>query len=184
VLQNLLILLKPGGGRELIAINLVLRHQLVVLNRGRKRSPNIPAVHRLLLGFWTQLIRPDRIGGLAIALRPSTMFKIHIAYVKKKYRDLFSSKTKRKPGPKGPSKKLIQAIVEFKMRNPRCDCPRIAQQISDAFGIELSRDEVRRVLLKYLKPTGTDDGHRGLTLRGIRSIAFGVSTYFERSRYI
>jgi putative transposase len=166
VLQNLLILLKPGGGRELIAINLVLRQQLLVLNRGRKRSPNIPAVHRLLLVFWTQLINPGRIERLAIALRPSTLFKSHIAFVKKKYRDLFSSKTKREPGPKGPSKELIQAIVEFKRRNPRCGCPRIAQQISDTFGIELSRDEVLRVLLKYLKPTGTDDGPSWLNTLG------------------
>jgi len=30
---------------------------------------------------------------------------------------------------KGPSKELIDAIVEFKRRNPRVGCPRIAQEI-------------------------------------------------------
>ena len=36
-----------------------------------------------------------------------------------KCRLLYSSHPKRKPGPKGPSPKLIQAICELKRRNPR-----------------------------------------------------------------
>jgi hypothetical protein len=38
----------------------------------------------------------------------------------------------RRPGLKGPSKELIDAIVEFKRRNPRVGCPRIAQEIARA----------------------------------------------------
>jgi putative transposase len=86
------------------------------------------------------------------------LFKIHVVFVKGKYRDLFTSKTKRKPGPKDPTKALIQAILESKRRNPSCGCPRIAQLISDTFGIELDRDEVRRGLMNYLKSTGKGDG--------------------------
>ena len=41
-------------------------------------------------------------------------FKFHQSLVKRKYRLLFSSKTYRKPGPKGPSKELIQLIIEMK----------------------------------------------------------------------
>ena len=58
---------------------------------------------------------------------------------------------------------VIQAILEFKKRNPKCGCPRIAEQISATFGIEIDREIVRRVLAKYFKPTGTDDGPTWLT---------------------
>jgi len=86
--------------------------------------------------------------------------------VRKKYRDLFSVKSKCKPGPKGPGKEVIQAILEFKKRNPRCGCPRISEQISATFGIEIDKDIVRRVLAKYFKPTGTGDGPSWLTFLG------------------
>ena len=65
---------------------------------------------------------------------------------KRKYRLLFSPGKKGKPGPKGPSRELIQAIVELRQRNPRFGCPRIAQQISKAFGLNIDNDVVRRVL--------------------------------------
>jgi len=64
----------------------------------------------------------------------------------------------KKPGPKGPSKEVINAIVEMKQRNPRYGCPRIAQQINLAFGLDLDKDTVRRVLAVHYKP---DPGNRG-----------------------
>ena len=166
VLRLLGVLLGQGGWRTVIAENLLLRQQLLVLNRGRKRAPNISPVHRLFFGFWSFFIKPERINRLAVVLRPSTFFRIHAVLVRKKYRDLFSPKSKQKPGPKGPGMEVIQAILEFKKRNPRCGCPRIAEQISATFGIEIDREIVRRVLAKYFKPTGADDGPSWLTFLG------------------
>jgi putative transposase len=83
--------------------------------------------------------------------------RFHAALQKCKYRWLFSSGRHRRPGPKGPSRELIDAIVAFKRRNPRTGCPRIAQQIAHAFGIDIDKDIVRRVLAKHYRPeTGTD----------------------------
>jgi putative transposase len=82
-------------------------------------------------------------------LKPSTFFKFHEALKKRKYRLLFSSRTQRRPGPKGPAKKLIATIVEMKRRNPRFGCPRIDREIAHAFGIEIDKDVVRRVLAKH-----------------------------------
>lgn len=80
--------------------------------------------------------------------------------VDRKYCRLFSSRDRRrKPGPKGPSAALIAAIVELKRRNPRFGCVRIAQQIAHAFGIELDKDIVRRVLAKRYRPG--DSGSNG-----------------------
>jgi transposase InsO family protein len=53
---------------------------------------------------------------------------------------------------------LIAAIVELKRRNPRFGCVRIAQQISHAFGIEIHKDVVRRVLAKHYRPAPGADG--------------------------
>jgi putative transposase len=53
---------------------------------------------------------------------------------------------------------LIAAIVEMKRRNPKFGCMRIAQQISHAFGVDLDKDVVRRVLAKHCRPSPCADG--------------------------
>jgi len=86
--------------------------------------------------------------------------------VKRKYRLLYSPKKRGRPGPKGPSKELIRAVVEMKRRNPRFGCRKIAEQISMAFGIELHRDVVHRILLRFYSPVPGDDGPSWLTVIG------------------
>ena len=62
---------------------------------------------------------------------------------------------------------LIAAIVELERRNPKFGCVRIAQQISHAFGVDIDKDVVRRVLAKHYRPAdcGTD-GPSWLTFAG------------------
>ena len=92
------------------------------------------------------------------------MFKLHDALVRRKYRRLFSKP--RKPGPKGPSQELIDAIVALKTRTPRFGCPRIAQQVSKTFGVEIDKDVVRRVLAKHYRPPSGGKGPSWLTVIG------------------
>jgi len=40
----------------------------------------------------------------------------------------------------------------MKRRNPRFGCVRIAQQLAHAFGVDIDKDVVRRVLAKYYRP--------------------------------
>ncbi|MFC1612029.1 integrase core domain-containing protein [Myxococcota bacterium] len=54
----------------------------------------------------------------------------------------------------------------MKTRNPRFGCPRIAQQLSKAFGIEIDKDVLRRVLAKYYRPLPGGDGPSWLTVIG------------------
>jgi putative transposase len=70
------------------------------------------------------------------------------------------------PRPHGPSRALIDAIVEFKRRNPRVGCPRIAQEIARAFGIDIDTDIVRRVLAKHYRPQAATDGPSWLSFIG------------------
>ena len=91
---------------------------------------------------------------------------LHEAVKKRKYQLLYSSRKKGKPGPKGPSQELIEVIVELKRRNPRFGCPRIAQQINKAFGLNIDKDVVRRVLAKHYHPRSDDKGPSWLTFNG------------------
>ena len=46
-------LAKPGGFRSVVAESVLVRHQLLILNRGRKRAPNLRARDRILAGLCT-----------------------------------------------------------------------------------------------------------------------------------
>jgi putative transposase len=129
-------------------------------------APNLNSFDRLLLGLGSLFVPPSRIPKLAVILKPKTLLKFHAALKKRKYRWLFSSGGHRRPGPKGPSKKIIDAIVAFKRRNPRIGCPRIAQQIAHAFGIDIDKDVVRRVLAKHYRPEAGTDGPSWLSFIG------------------
>jgi transposase InsO family protein len=111
-------------------------------------------------------LNPRRIIRAAIIIKPSTLLSFHSALKKRKYRLLYSPCGGRKPGPKGPSREVIKAIVEMKQRNPRYGCPRIAQQINLAFGLELNKDIVRRVLAIQYKPDPSMRGPSWLTTIG------------------
>ena len=63
----------PGGVRAVMAENLVLKQQLIVLRRGRRRAPSLTLSDRLLCGFASLFLSPGRTRKLAIALRPSTL---------------------------------------------------------------------------------------------------------------
>src|SRR5437899_5672792 len=95
-------LLGPGGVRSLVAESLLLKHQILILNRSRKRSPNLHVSDRALAGLMALLVRPTRLLRSAIVLKPSTLLGVHKALSKQKYRMLFSPDLRRQPGPKGP----------------------------------------------------------------------------------
>ena len=152
-------LVHPGGVRAVAAESLLLKHQLLISNRSRQRAPNLTTVDRFLIALTTLFVSPRRTK-LGALIKPATLFKFHKALVDRKYRLLFSSRYRcRKPGPKGPSAELIAAIIELKRCNPRFGCVRIAQQISHAFGVDIDKDVVRRVLAKHYQPG--DSGTNG-----------------------
>ena len=145
-------LAEPGGVRSVVAESVLVKHQLVILNRSRKRAPHLGVSDRIVAGLCALLMRPARIIRSAITLKPSTLLNLHQALKTRKYHLLFSAKRRLKPGPKGPSKELVKAVIEMKQRNPSWGCPRIAQQIALAFGIQIDKDVVRRILASHYRP--------------------------------
>src|ERR1039457_1071450 len=103
---------------------------------------------------------------MAVILKASTLLYFHHALVKRKYYLLYNSVKRHCPGPKGPSKELIDAVVEMKRRNPRFGCRKIAEQLSSAFGIEINKDAVRRILIRCYRPVPGSDGPSWLTVIG------------------
>jgi putative transposase len=149
-------LLHPGGVRAVAAESLALKHQLLICNRSRQRAPYLTTLDRVLLGLTTLFMRPHRIPKLSVIIRPATLLKFHKALVDGKFRRLFSSSGRpRKPGPKGPTADLTAAIVEMKRRNPQFGCVRIAEQVSHAFGLDIGKVVVRRVLVQHYRPDGS-----------------------------
>src|SRR5260370_13326380 len=146
-----------GLARSVVAESVLVKQQVLIMNRPRRRSPNLRVSDRIVAG---RLIRS------AIVLKPSTVLSFHQALKDRKYRLLFSPKAPKKPGPKGPSQKVIAAVVQMKQRNPTWGCPRIAQQIALAFGIEMNKDVVRRILAARYQPEPGSAGPSWLTFLG------------------
>ena len=151
-------LLGPGGARSVVAESLLVKHQLLLVNRSRARSPVLRPTDRVIVGLCAIFVRPARLLRLAIVLTPATVLSFHRSMVKRKYSLLFTPKTRGKPGPTGPSPELISAIVEMKRRNPSFGYQRIADQISLLFDIEIEKDVVRRVLARHYRPEPGSNG--------------------------
>ena len=165
-ITTLVRLARPGGLRSVLAESPLVKHQLLILSRARHRAPNLHLSDRLLAGCCSLFMRPSRRIRSAIVIKPSTLLHLHQILTQRRYRLLFSRKVRRKPGPKGPPQQLIEAIVAAKERNPTWGCPRIAQQISWAFGVPVDKDVVRRVLAAHYRPELQAGGPSWLTFLG------------------
>jgi putative transposase len=172
----------PGGARAVVAESVLVKHQLLILNRSRKRSPNLRSADRVIAGLCALFIRAGRLIRSAIVFKPSTLLSLHRVLIQRKYRRLFSSNRRTKPGPKGPSQDVIAAVVDMKQRNPSWGCPRIAQQITLAFGISIDREVVRRILAAQYEPTPGSAGPSWLTVLGHAKAACGVWICFGANR--
>ena len=115
---TILRLFRPGGVRSVVAESVLLKHQLI-LNRGRRRAPNLRIWDRLIAGLCSLLVKPTRLVRTAIALKPTTFLNFHRVLVRRKYQLLFSPKQTTKPGPKGSGADVIRAVIEMKQRNRR-----------------------------------------------------------------
>jgi hypothetical protein len=182
VIVTLARLAKPGGVRSVVAESALVRHQLLVLNRGRKRAPNLRAADRIIAGLSTLFMSRARVLRSAIVLKPSTLLHLHSVLRKRKYRLLFSPERRQRPGPKGPKKELIDAVVALKRRNPRWGCPRIAQQIALSFGVEIDKDVVRRILSVHYLPESDSGSPSWLTVLGQTKDICGVAIYSAANR--
>src|SRR5438094_4199662 len=109
---------------------------------------------------------PARVLRSAVVLKTSTLLHFHKMLIKQKYGLLFSPKRVRRPGPKGPTKELIDAVVEMKRRNRTWGCKPIAQQLTLAFGVDIDKDVVRRIPAIHFYPEAGSGGPSWLSFIG------------------
>ena len=70
-------LLGPGGVRSVVAESVLVKQQLLILNRSRQRSSNLCFSDRLVAGLCALCIRSARLIRSAIVLKASTLLSIH-----------------------------------------------------------------------------------------------------------
>jgi hypothetical protein len=84
LLTTIAILVEPGGARAVVADGLLMKQQLLVINRSRRRAPNLSALDRFLPRFWALFLDPRRIQRAAVIIRTSTLLKFHDLLIKRK----------------------------------------------------------------------------------------------------
>jgi putative transposase len=82
----------PGGARSVVAESVLVKQQLLILNRSRKRCPNLRLSDRMVAGVCALFMLPRWLIRSAIVIKPSTLLNLHRALTQQKYRRLFSSK--------------------------------------------------------------------------------------------
>ena len=113
---------RPDGARSVIAESILLKQQLLILNRSRKRAPNLRASDRFIAGVCSLFMKSSRLIRSAIVLKPSTLLSIHHALRNRKYRLLFFRRSGRKnPAPMDPPKSLLMPLSIPNGRIPHGD---------------------------------------------------------------
>jgi putative transposase len=92
VIVTILRVARPGGARSVLAESVLLKHQLLILNRSRRRAPNLHVWDRFIAGLCSLFVKPSRMVRAAVVLKPSTLLSFHRALVRRKYRLLFAPK--------------------------------------------------------------------------------------------
>ena len=70
----------------MVAESLLLKQQLLISGRARRRAPNLNSFDRFVLGLASLFIPVSRFPKLAVVLKPKTLLRFHEALKKRKYR--------------------------------------------------------------------------------------------------
>jgi putative transposase len=159
-------LLKLGGIKAVIAETMIMKQQLIFMNRGRGRVLKLETFDRFLFGLLAHFINEKRLHKVAVIIRPATVISFHKALVKRKYSKLYSNKTKKKSGRNPQDQILIDLVIEMKKTNPSFSYGRISMQIFSASGTTISRFTVGRILSKNKDKLLSGDGPSWLTFTG------------------
>ena len=61
LITTVLRVVRPGGVRAVVAESVLAKHQLLILNRPRRRAPNLRMLDRLIAGFCSLWITPNQL---------------------------------------------------------------------------------------------------------------------------
>jgi len=127
-LRRIAKLLLPGA-RSIIVESLLLKYQLLILNRSRARAPNLRPVDRIIASLCAGLIRPARLLRSAIVLKPSTLMAFHWACV---------SKISLALAPRWRGKAFRASLSKLRKRLTEAQFQRLATQLHEQCLIDIS----------------------------------------------
>jgi putative transposase len=117
---------------------LVLRHQLVVLGRQRRR-PSLRPADRALLAALARLLPAGRRQGLVVT--PQTLLRWHREFVRRKW-----AQPQRAVGRPPVDCRVRELVLRLARENPGWGYPRIAGELLK-LGLRVSPSTIRRILL-------------------------------------
>ena len=91
-------LMRPGGARAIVAESLLLKQQLLIVTRSRRRAPDLRPLDRVVAGLCAGLTGRARIRRCAIVLKPATILGFQRLLVKRKYKELSPQNGADDPG--------------------------------------------------------------------------------------
>jgi hypothetical protein len=112
---------------RVMAESLLLKQQLLILNRSKKRSPRLGLRDRVIGGVYSLLMRPSRFVRVALVLKPSTLLRFHRALATRKYRQLFSPRGRRKPCASRNDNSRVKRRIRQRC-STRCICPTLTRE--------------------------------------------------------
>jgi transposase InsO family protein len=124
---------------------LVLRHQIIVLRRGRVGRLPFSAVDRSIL-VWVCSLFPNTSDALAI-IRPETVMRWHRAG----FRSYWRWKSRRQPGRPAVLDELRQLIRDMSIANPLWGAPRIHGELLK-LGIDVGQTSVAKYMARRKGP--------------------------------
>ena len=148
----------PGGVRAVIAENLLLKQELIVLRRGRQRASNLTLSDRLLCGFGSLFISPGQSEGRHRRTRLDAYGVSSVVGASQYHRLLPSEPVLEEAGPKGPGEALIRAIVEPEVAQSSVRLSANCAHHLDTFGVEIDKNVVCRVLSNTIAPPRAKPG--------------------------
>ena len=151
IIKSLVLLFKrkkPSTIKMLLSEIMILRQQLLVLERLNKKRIVFSAKERLSMGFWATVGDDKRIFERAsIIFSPVTLLKLHRNLVNNKYGRLYGSKNKKR-GAKGKSPDLVNLFLSIKRNNPDYGIEKIEGLLRER-GQVISDTTILRILRKH-----------------------------------
>ena len=80
----------PGGTRSAVAESVLVKHQLLILSRFRKRSPSLRPAANVVASLCAVFICPGRFIRSAVVFKTSTLLRLHRTLIQRKVGRLFS----------------------------------------------------------------------------------------------
>jgi hypothetical protein len=139
---------KSSAIKILLSEIMILRQQLLVIERLNKKRITFSVKERLSMSFWATVGDDKRVfERAAIIFSPVTLLRLHRNLVNNKYRRLYDSKNKKRVA-KGKSPDLVKLILSIKRNNPEYGIEKIEGLLGER-GHIVSDTTILRILRKH-----------------------------------